>query len=71
MRDGSTLVPDEEGSELDNLEAARAEALSVAAEMLAERIRTGRTIGYRTFEIADATGEIVMSVPFRMALKLD
>lgn len=71
MRDGATLVRDDEGSELADLNAARAEALSVAGEMLANRIKAGRMLGYRMFEIADNTGSILITVPFRMALKLD
>ena len=71
MRDGAKLVRDDEGSELRDLNAARAEALLAAGEILADRIKAGRTIGHRSFEIVDNAGVVLITVPFRMALKLD
>ena len=71
IRDGSQLLPDDEGSELHDLDAAKTEALAAAADILAARIKAGRSLGYSIFEIAEATGAVVMSVPFRVALHLD
>lgn len=71
MRDGSQLLPDNEGSELYDLNAAKTEALAAAADILVARIQAGRPLGDAVFEIADETGAVVMSIPLRAALHLE
>lgn len=68
---GSQLLTDDEGSELPNLDAAKTEALAAAADILAARIKAGRPVGNAIFEIADETGAVLMSIPFRVVLRLD
>ncbi len=56
--DGRGLVPDEEGSELANLDAARAEAKQSALELVFKAMRSG-IIEHRSLEIADEEGRIL------------
>ena len=64
------LFEDPDGSELPNLEAARAEAFAAAREAIAEQIRMGKSVGGRSFEIADEAGRILATVTSRDVLKL-
>ena len=59
VRDALGLVEDTDGTELPHLYAALAEALRSAREFLAE---ASATPGMQ-FEIADATGQVVLKVP--------
>ncbi len=69
IRDGNQLFEDPDGSELPNLEAARAEALA-AREAFAEMIKTGKAVGGRHFEIADDAGRVLATVTPRDILGL-
>jgi hypothetical protein len=53
---------DEEGQELPDLDAARAEAVSSNREMLGERILHGGVIGPRQIEIADEKDEVLATI---------
>lgn len=53
---------DQEGQELPDLDAARAEAVSSNREMLGERILHGGVIGPRQIEIADETGNVLAAI---------
>jgi hypothetical protein len=64
---GDIRVYDREGVELPDVEAARAEALEDAREMMSEAVRGGLDISERRIEIESETGEIVV-VPFASAL---
>jgi hypothetical protein len=59
IRDTEGLIPDEEGSELANLDAARAEARASAHDLVANDLRSGRTTPERQIEIADARGAVL------------
>ena len=59
IRDAEGLIPDEEGSELASLEAARAEARASAQDLVANDLRGGRTTPQRRIEIADARGTVL------------
>ena len=65
IRDGSVVVPDEVGMELDGLDAARMEARLSAADLA----RTARAGGHRAsaaiIEIADAGGTVLEATPAR------
>jgi hypothetical protein len=70
VRDGGRVIEDPDGSELPNLEAARAEALAAAREAIAERIRTGKVVESRSFEITGEAGRVLATVTYRDVLGL-
>ena len=59
VRDGADLSRDTEGQEFSNLDAARAEAMNSAREMLGERLLHGGSMNAKQIEIADETGHVV------------
>ena len=59
---------DPDGSELPDLAAAWAEAITAARHLWAEAIVTGRDLPDARFEIADGAGSTLLSLPFREAL---
>ena len=61
LRDGFDLDEDDEGVELPDFEAARAEAFATVAELRDEL----RDAGNIELEIADETGRRLLTVPFR------
>lgn len=71
IRDGATLLKDPDGSELPDLEAARAEALAAARQLLVELIRADKVLNGQRFEIVDETGTLLAVVPIREALRLN
>ena len=60
IRDGYDVDEDEEGVELPNVEAARAEALATVEELRDEL----RDAGDIELEITDETGRCLLTVPF-------
>lgn len=60
IRDGYELDEDEEGIELPDLEAARAEALAIVEE-LRDQLSDAANI---ELEIADESGQRLLTVPF-------
>ncbi len=68
-RRNGRLFEDPGGSDPPDLEAARAEALAAAREGIAERIRAGEVVDGQPFEIWDAAGRMLATVPFRDALR--
>jgi predicted O-methyltransferase YrrM len=71
IRDGDELIPDEEGSDLPDLDAAREEAIQGARDILAEKIRTGDPLDGEKIEICDAQGHVLAVIPFRSMINLD
>jgi hypothetical protein len=69
VRDGDFLVKDPEGTEFADLEAARAEALAAARDMLGDKIKSDRVQDSRQYEITDDTGRVLATVPLMDALK--
>jgi hypothetical protein len=65
IRNRNKLAPDPEGIELPDIDAALSEALRVARELLSEVPDLGRNA---SIEIADRTGQIVLTVPFSDAI---
>lgn len=70
LRDGGETKRDEEGDQLSDVEAARAEALDSAREMWAEAIREGNGRDYldAVFVITDQQGRELTTVSFLEAL---
>ncbi|NHT78579.1 hypothetical protein G8E10_23020 [Rhizobiaceae bacterium CRRU44] len=66
----TTVIPDEEGSELADLDAARREAIMDARALMSAAILQGRDISHRQIEICDADGDLLMEVPFSEAYEL-
>jgi hypothetical protein len=65
----SSRSEDPEGSELDSLAAARAEAIAAAREIMSECLRWGLLLGLnRHFDIVDARGRVLERVLFAEAI---
>lgn len=70
IRRKSGLTKDPAAVELLDVEEARQVALSYAREFLAADIANGEVVRDDVFEICDAHEKVLMSVPFRDALRL-
>ena len=68
IRDGSVFIEDPDGTELDDLDAARDEALASARDLVAARVKAGLVVDGRHFEITNEAGEILADVPLTSAL---
>jgi uncharacterized protein DUF6894 len=68
LRVGGTLSSDELGLELPDLDTAYLEAFRGAQEMWTELLAEGSDPFSRAFEIADADGRVLLTVPFREVL---
>jgi hypothetical protein len=69
IKDGAELLLDPEGSNLPNLEAARNEAIDGARQLISEAVLTGSPLRMqRAFQIDDADGYTLLSVPFTDAI---
>jgi hypothetical protein len=64
VREQSQFSRDTEGQELANLEAAKREAVSIAREMIGERVLHGGDIDGRIIEIADEQDQKLDEVRF-------
>jgi hypothetical protein len=71
IRDGSDLIEDLEGMELPDDNSIRTEALAAAREIMADRIKAGKSIDGQEFLIFDEAGSQVDVVPFAAGLKID
>jgi hypothetical protein len=63
----TTIIRDEEGTELADLDAARCEAINDARGMMSTAIREGRDISHRHIDICDAVGTVLLKVAFSEA----
>ena len=70
IRDGDRFLEDPDGSELPDLDAARAEAMASARELLADKIKAGEVVNGQRFEIVDEAGEVRATVPVKDAIRL-
>ena len=62
--DDQGAIPDTEGLDCADLEAAKQEGKASAQEMLAEEMRAGRTVDHRRIEITAENGSVVAVYPF-------
>jgi hypothetical protein len=70
--DDGARLDDPEGSELDDLKAAREEAIQGAREMICQAVLHGYPIRLgRRFEIVNAAGESLATIPFSEAIIQD
>ncbi len=67
--DGSHVVPDPEGVELMDLEAARRCALAAAHLTLSQEIKVGGFNPAYRIDIEDESGTVVHSLPLRHAAR--
>ena len=65
------FVADEEGQELADLDAARAEALRNARGLMAEEVRGGRLDLEGKLEIVDGRGTVLLTLAFAEAIELE
>lgn len=66
---GDTVIEDPDGSELPDLDTARAEALQSARHLLADKVRNGEIVDGQRFEIRNGTGDLLATVAFRDAIR--
>ncbi|SFB48303.1 hypothetical protein SAMN03159496_04139 [Rhizobium sp. NFR07] len=64
VRSSGLRYDDKEGSELKNNDAALSEAEMSAREVSADRLRRGLPNDEALFEVQDASGSLVGTVPF-------
>jgi hypothetical protein len=64
------FVEDEEGSELANLDRARAEAVAGVRSILSDDVKAGRIDLRGRIEVADAQGAVILLLPFCEAVDL-
>ena len=68
IRNGSGFVADEEGRELADAEAARAEAVKGARSILADEVLQGRLDLSGRIEVTDGAGRALFAVAYREAV---
>jgi hypothetical protein len=68
VRDGAELIRDEEGTELADPEAARAEALASARDLALDEIRSQHRVDGRQIEIASEFGDTIGTVAVRASV---
>jgi hypothetical protein len=68
VRDGTSVIIDDQGIELPDLGAARQEALAAARQIMSQAVLKGEPLDGRVFEIADQHGTVLLLVPFSEAL---
>lgn len=61
-------VADPEGSELENLEAARMEVLEALRELWAAAILLGNDLGEGRVEVTDGSSAVLLTIQFEEAL---
>jgi hypothetical protein len=70
IRSPEEFIRDEEGIELADLDRVRWEAVEGAKGLLKQAIDQDRTLDHQEFEVADEAGRIVLTYPFRDAIKI-
>lgn len=68
IRDGNMLIEDPDGSEFPNFEAAYADAVLAAREMMAENLLAGKPLDGKAFEIRLSGHGIVATLPFESVI---
>jgi hypothetical protein len=61
-------IIDDEGGDFENLGDATHEAIFSLREILADNLKKGRPIELTSIEIAGEDGQVLMQVPYTMAL---
>ena len=71
LREERGLVPDEEGIELDGIDAARQAAIEGARSLIASEVLAGKLSLKTVIEVEDEKGRRLLVLPFRDAVQLD
>ena len=71
LRSSKEFVEDSDGQEYESLTAAREVAILSAREIMASRVKSGKTPNGGQFEITDITGQLVLMVLFKDAYTND
>ena len=69
LRVGKERYPDDLGVEFSDLDAAYFDAFASAKEMWTELLKDGEDPTTRSFEIADADGKLLLTLPFKEVLE--
>jgi len=70
LANGSGFVEDEEGAELETLEAARQQALTAIRDIMATELKRGDISLGSVIEIEDEKRQQLMTIPFSDAVKI-
>lgn len=70
VHNGGGFLPDEDGRDLPDLEAARSEGLKGARSLLAEDVMQGRLDLNGRLEIFGADRELLVTIPFSEAVEV-
>jgi hypothetical protein len=68
IKDGGTIIADEEGTDLPDIEAAKNYAMKCARCMVIDAVRAGKAWVPEAFLIADEAGRALAVVPLVAAL---
>ena len=71
VREGDAITHDIEGIDLPSHHDALEEGREAARQMVAEMVRNQQAIDGKTFEIADDSGQVLMSIPFLSVIIID
>ena len=72
LRDGDTLLPDDEGLELRDLEAVRSYAFESARQLLSQAVLSGKAGSVRQqIQVLDEGGRTVLTTPIGHATGTD
>ena len=70
LYESGTLIADDEGRELPDIEAVRRAATDAARDIMANEVRGGYLCLSCHIEVKDADDKVVLTVPFGKALTL-
>jgi hypothetical protein len=70
LHNGTGFVEDEEGRELADLEAARAEGLKGIRSIVSEDVQRGILDLDGRLEVRDEDGTLILTIPFAEAVKI-
>jgi hypothetical protein len=68
IKDKAKTIRDEEGMELQDLDAVLVEARESARQIMSERVLEGHEPDGRVFVVTEEQGETVLTFPFRLAI---
>jgi hypothetical protein len=69
LRSAEEMIVDSEGHTFRSIGLAKKEALQAARDLIADSIKAGRIVDRaRVFEVSNASGEVVLTVPFADAI---
>jgi hypothetical protein len=70
LHDSMDII-DDEGRDLPDISAARAEAINAAHEIMCEQVRSGKIDLSSRIEVEDRDRRPVLTLPFRAVVKIE